>query len=68
MQALPGVSSSLSGAGSGLVTIQRHALDEHVPALVGPLPVESAEGPLNSFLDCSQEEDDVAANLCTIRY
>ncbi len=58
---------ALSGpaAQGGMVEVQRHALDEHVPALSGPLVVACSEGALNSFLDWAQEDDE-AASLCAI--
>jgi hypothetical protein len=63
VQALPG-----SCARSGVLMVQRHALDEHAPGLVGPMSVTSGEGPLDSFLDCGRHEGDAAVNLCTLRY
>lgn len=52
---------------SGVVSVQRHALDEHAPGLSGPLAVACAEGPAGSFLEWTQEEDE-AVSLCAIWY
>ncbi|CAL8462438.1 g1971 [Coccomyxa elongata] len=65
-QALSGpVSERENSVASGVVSVQRHALDEHAPALSGPLAVACAEGPAGSFLEWTQEEDK-AVSLCAI--
>lgn len=58
---------ALSGqaAQGGVVAVQRHALDEHVPALSGPLVVACSEGAVGSFLDWAQEDDE-AVSLCAV--
>ncbi len=49
--------------GVGGVSVQRLALDEHVPGLCGPLGVACAEGTAASFLEWAQEDDE-AVSLC----
>ena len=66
MQALSGRTVQGSRAGGG-VSVQRHALDEHVPALSGPLGVACAEGAAGSFLEWAEEEDE-AVSLCVNWY
>ena len=68
MQALSGPESERDKRlASAVVSVQRHALDEHVPALSGPLNVTCAEGSTGSFLEWTQEEDE-AVSLCAIWY
>ncbi len=66
LQALAAAARQETPPSRGSVPVQRHALDEHVPALQGPLRVQSAEGEVPSFLEWARGDDDEAAALCTI--
>ena len=53
--AKPSHADAASGGGSQLVAVQPQALDEHAPALVGPLPLTAAGG--------GPEQEDPATSL-----
>ncbi|KAK9817682.1 hypothetical protein WJX72_000600 [[Myrmecia] bisecta] len=58
-----------ASARASVVTVRPHALEEHAPALVGPLPIQAPDGDVASVLELVGEEDeDPIVGLTALRY
>jgi hypothetical protein len=68
--AIPSSRGSTAGSlESGLLVVQPHAMDEHVPALQGPMPIFSGASPDGSAetLSATLKRDDPGATLAAFR-